>query len=409
MADIVLGVQWGDEGKGKLVDHLAQNYDFVVRFQGGHNAGHTIVANGQTHALHLIPSGVLYPHCKIVIGNGVVIALDALTKEMQPFGDLKGRLFVSDRAHLILPYHQVLDINHEQNPKRAIGTTQKGIGPAYQDKIARVGLRVGDLRSPKLLKEKLAFHLSSMPDKQNIPSMQSLEQYIDNYAPSILPYITDTTTLLWEATKAQKRILLEGAQGSMLDIDFGTYPYVTSSTTIAPGACSGSGLSIKDIDQIIGVAKAYCTRVGNGPFPSEDLGAVGAYLRQKGHEFGTTTARARRCGYFDALGVKYACRLNGCTQLALMKLDVLDGLEEVLVGVGYEKEGQEIAHVPSNLEGITPLYQKFKGWESTAGVRKFEDLPKEAQEYILALEDFMGVPIKIISTSPKREDMILRS
>lgn len=409
MADVVLGVQWGDEGKGKLVDRLAQHYDFVVRFQGGHNAGHTIVTNNQTYALHLIPSGVLYPHCKVVIGNGVVVALDALATEMRPFRDLRGRLFVSDRAHLILPYHQILDISHEQSLQRAIGTTKKGIGPTYQDKIARLGLRLGDLRTPKLLREKIAFNLSQMPHKEHLPSMQSLESYLNTYAPQILPYITDTTELLWESVDAHKRILLEGAQGSMLDIDFGTYPFVTSSTTTAAAACSGSGLSIKDIDQIIGVAKAYCTRVGNGPFPTEDTARVGAFLQEHGAEFGTTTARVRRCGYFDALAVKYACRINGCTQLALMKLDVLDGLDQVLVGMGYEREGQRIMHVPSDLEDLMPIYKVFKGWKSTAGISHFKDLPQAAQEYVLALEDFIGVRISVISTSPKREEMILRS
>ncbi|BDQ28026.1 adenylosuccinate synthase [Helicobacter heilmannii] len=399
MADVVVGVQWGDEGKGKLVDRLAPNYDFVVRFQGGHNAGHTIVADGKTHALHLIPSGVLYPQCKNVIGNGVVVALDALLKEMKPFGDLKGRLFVSDRAHLILPHHPMQDMRTE-NGRGAIGTTKKGIGPAYQDKIGRVGLRVGDLREPKLLKDKLAHHLSAHAHTPDLPTLKALEDYLNTYAPKVLPYTTDTTALLWEAIDQNKKILLEGAQGSMLDVDFGTYPFVTSSTTIAAGACSGSGLSVKDIDKIIGVAKAYCTRVGLGPFPTEDLGQVGAYLREKGHEYGTTTNRARRCGYFDAVAVKYACRLNGCSELALMKLDVLDGLEEILVGVGYENSS------PS-LEGAKPIYKCFKGWGHSAGVGEFNALPKEAQEYILALQELIGVKIGAVSTSPQRENMVL--
>ncbi|BEG57838.1 Adenylosuccinate synthetase PurA [Helicobacter sp. NHP21005] len=399
MADIVVGVQWGDEGKGKLVDRLAPNYEFVVRFQGGHNAGHTIVADGKTHALHLIPSGVLYPQCKNVIGNGVVVALDALVEEMKPFGDLKERLFVSDRAHLILPHHPMQDVRTE-NTQSAIGTTKKGIGPAYQDKVGRVGLRVGDLREPKRLKDKLAHHLSAHANTPDLPTLDALEDYLMSYAPKVLPYITDTTALLWEAIDRGQKILLEGAQGSMLDVDFGTYPFVTSSTTIAAGACSGSGLSVKDIDKIIGVAKAYCTRVGLGPFPTEDLGQVGAHLREKGHEYGTTTNRARRCGYFDAVAVKYACRLNGCSELALMKLDVLDGLEEILVGVGYED-----AH-PS-LEGAKPLYKRFKGWERSAGVSDFNALPKEAQDYILALQELIGVKIGVVSTSPQRENMVL--
>ncbi|WP_104741734.1 adenylosuccinate synthase [Helicobacter ailurogastricus] len=400
MADVVVGVQWGDEGKGKLVDRLAPNYDFVVRFQGGHNAGHTIVANGKTHALHLIPSGVLYPQCKNVIGNGVVVALDALAEEIKPFGDLKGRLFVSERAHLILPHHCLQDVRTEGNATRAIGTTKKGIGPAYQDKVGRVGLRVGDLKEPKLLKEKIAQHLSAHANTPDLPTLDALEDYLMSYAPKVLPYIIDTTALLWEAIDRQQKILLEGAQGSMLDVDFGTYPYVTSSTTIAAGACSGSGLSVKDIGKIIGVAKAYCTRVGLGPFPTEDLGQVGAFLRERGHEFGTTTNRARRCGYFDAVAVKYACRLNGCDEVALMKLDVLDGLEEILVGVGYE-------NTSPNLEGAKPIYKSFKGWNNSAGVSDFNALPKEAQAYILALQEIIGVKIGAVSTSPKRENMVL--
>ncbi|WP_199767065.1 adenylosuccinate synthase [Helicobacter salomonis] len=399
MADVVVGVQWGDEGKGKLVDRLAQDYDFVVRFQGGHNAGHTIVAKGRTYALHLIPSGVLYPQCKNVIGSGVVIALDALVQEIAPFDNLQGRLFVSERAHLILPYHQMLE--SRQEAQSAIGTTRKGIGPAYQDKIGRVGLRMGDLLQPKILQEKIAtlahLHDTSM-----------LENYLHTYAPTIIPYIADTTRMLWEGVQEGKRILLEGAQGSMLDIDFGTYPFVTSSTTISAGACSGSGLSVKDIDKIIGVAKAYCTRVGNGPFPSEEKGAVGEWLREKGHEFGTTTQRARRCGYFDAVAVRYACRLNGCTELVLMKLDVLDGLEEILVCVGYEKEGQTISHMPHSLEGVKPLYKRFAGWTRSADACHFQDLPQAAQIYVNALEELVGVRISAISTSPKREKMILR-
>ncbi|WP_120944866.1 MULTISPECIES: adenylosuccinate synthase [Helicobacter] len=403
MADVVVGVQWGDEGKGKIVDRLARDYDFVVRFQGGHNAGHTIVAQDRTYALHLIPSGVLYPQCKNIIGNGVVVALDALAQEIAPFENLRGRLFVSERAHLILPYHQMLE--NRQEAQSAIGTTRKGIGPAYQDKIARVGLRVGDLRRPKILKDKIAHNLAHL---HVCLDTKAIQHYLDTYTPLILPYIADTTSMLWESAQEGKRILLEGAQGSMLDVDFGTYPFVTSSTTIASGACNGSGLSVKDIQEVIGVAKAYCTRVGNGPFPSEDVGDLGAWLRKQGHEFGTTTQRARRCGYFDAVAVRYACRLNGCTQLALMKLDVLDGLGEVLVCVGYQREGEALERMPDSLEGIKPIYHSFEGWECSARARTFEELPKAAQDYVEALETLVGVRINAISTSPKREEMILR-
>ncbi|PAF47125.1 adenylosuccinate synthase [Helicobacter sp. 12S02634-8] len=412
MADLVVGIQWGDEGKGKIVDRLACNYDYVIRYQGGHNAGHTIVVDGKKYALHLMPSGVLYPQCKNIIGNGVVVALDALCKEIEQFEGLQGRLFISDKAHIIMPYHQIIDQAKEKSLKNAIGTTGKGIGPSYGDKVGRSGFRIGDLRDIPALKSKLKLHLAQIAYLQDLyqialPSYEQIESYLYAYAPKILPFVTDTLGLLWKEVDAGKKILLEGAQGSMLDIDFGTYPFVTSSTTTASGACSGSGLSPKEIDRVIGISKAYCTRVGNGPFPTEDFGADGEFLRKQGFEFGTTTGRPRRCGWFDALSVRYACRINGCTELSLMKLDVLDGLETIKVCTAYRYKGQVLESIPSDLEGVEPVYKVYKGWEKTAGIRCFDDLPLEAKEYILDIQKLIGVRISIISTGPERDDTIV--
>lgn len=414
MADLVVGLQWGDEGKGKIVDMLAKHYDVVVRYQGGHNAGHTIVVDGKKIALHLLPSGVLYPHCQNVIGNGVVIELHSLWKEIEDFGieKLKGRLFISDRAHIILPYHITLDQLKEKLKKEdAIGTTGKGIGPTYADKASRVGVRVGELRNIAELRNRLGGYyqeiqtvLSSLGGEA--VSFEQMMSELEEMRERILPFVCDSTQFLWEAQRKGKKILLEGAQGSMLDLDHGTYPFVTSSTTLSAGACSGSGLNIKELDEIIGIAKAYCTRVGNGPFPSEEFGEIGEEIQKRGGEFGTTTGRARRCGWFDAVAMKYTCKLNGCTQVALMKLDVLDGFDEVKVCVGYEYKGERIEYIPYDYENVKPIYQSFKGWGKTEGIREFDKLPATCKEYIQALEEMMECKISILSTSPDREDSI---
>ncbi len=415
-ADLIVGIQWGDEGKGKIVDFLARNYDYVVRYQGGHNAGHTIVTERKKYALHLIPSGILYPSCKNIIGNGVVISPSALIEEMAQFkemygGSLQGRLFISTKSHLILPYHVALDLRNEQNAKQAIGTTGKGIGPAYTDKIARNGIRAEELRDTESLMQKILERFHRLAEQNiaiEIPTHSELKATLEGYAESLLPLLADTTALLWEAMDSDKKILCEGAQGSMLDVDFGTYPFVTSSTTTAAGACSGTGIAPRELGEVIGIIKAYCTRVGNGPFPTEEDGEIGQILRTKGGEFGVTTGRSRRCGWLDALAVKYACRINGVSALAMMKLDVLDGFEEVKVCVSYERECANAQNFPSNLTDIKPQYKSFKGWDKTAGIRNFNQLPKNAQEYILFLEDFIGTKIKIISTSPDRDDTIFR-
>ncbi|MCH5313408.1 MAG: adenylosuccinate synthase [Helicobacter sp.] len=414
MADLVVGIQWGDEGKGKVVDAMAGEYDYVVRYQGGHNAGHTIVVNGQKIALHLLPSGILYNQCKNIIGNGVVINLEALLKEMKAFNNLQGRLFISDKAHIILPYHEILDKAKEKSKnKAAIGTTGKGIGPCYADKVSRNGVRLIDLHNPAQLKAKIQAIYEQVQYAQSLydielPSVESVVKQIEEIAGEILPFITNTAQLLWDAQERGERILLEGAQGSMLDIDHGTYPFVTSSTTITAGACSGSGLAPRDIKRVIGIAKAYCTRVGNGSFPTEESGAIGERLREAGKEFGTTTGRARRCGWFDAVAVRYGARLNGCESLSIMKLDVLDGFPSIKVCVGYEYKGKEISYVPTDYENVRPIYKEFEGWDKTSGIRAFTKLPKAAQHYIRELGRLTGIKIAMISTSPERDDTIRR-
>lgn len=413
-ADLIVGLQWGDEGKGKIVDHLAQEYDYVCRFAGGHNAGHTIVTDGKKYALHLVPSGVLNKSAMNVVGNGVVLSPKDFIKELEQFDDISGRIVISDKAHLLLPYHAQIDQARERlKGDKAIGTTGKGIGPAYGDKITRVGHRVGELLNPqKLCDDIISYFAINKPvfDAMGVqtPDSAALLEELQSYHDALSKYITDTTLVVWEALDSQKRVLLEGAQGTMLDIDHGTYPYVTSSTTISAGACSGLGVAPQVIGEVIGIAKAYCTRVGNGPFPSEDFGANGEYIRKKGHEFGTTTGRPRRCGWFDAVAMRHAVRLNGVSNIALMKLDVLDGLEHIKVCVGYEMDGKVVEYVPYTLEGAKPVYKEFAGWEKTEGIREFEQLPKQAQAYILELERLCGAKIGIVSTSPDREDTIIR-
>lgn len=412
-ADIIVGVQWGDEGKGKIVDKLCENYDFVCRSAGGHNAGHTIWVNRIRHALHLIPSGVLNPLCINIIGNGVVVSPEVLISEMGQFENLKGRLYVSDRAHLNLRHHSLIDIAREKlKGKDAIGTTGKGIGPSYADKINRTGHRVGELLNPQRLCDAL------MKDFEinraflefleiEIPKREDLFEDLDRYNRVLAPFITNTTSLLWKALDEGKKVLLEGAQGSMLDIDHGTYPYVTSSNTIAAGALTGLGLNPKEIGSIIGIAKAYTTRVGNGVFPTEDKGDDGERIAQIGKEIGVSTGRKRRCGWFDAVAVRYAARLNGLDFLALMKLDVLDGFEKVKICRAYKYNGVEIDYMPSDLENVKPIYEEFEGWDKVFGLRDFDLLPSNAKLYIKRLEELVGVKVKVISTSAERDDTII--
>ena len=412
-ADLILGVQWGDEGKGKIVDMICADYDFVCRSGGGHNAGHTIWVNGTKYALHLVPSGILNKNTINIIGNGVVVNPDVLITEMAQFENLQGRFFISEKAHLNLSFHSLIDQAKEKlKGDKAIGTTGKGIGPAYADKINRTGHRVGELLEPEKLSEALSRDFAA--NKYifdtlgiNLPSKLEIYEELKRFKNTLAPYIADTTNMIWKALSENKKVLVEGAQGSLLDIDHGTYPYVTSSNTVAAGACSGLGLSPKDIGEVIGIVKAYTTRVGNGAFPTEDKGAQGDIMCEVGKEFGTTTGRRRRCGWFDAVGVKYASRLSGIDKFALMKLDVLDGFEKIKICKAYKIGEKIIDYFPVNLDEVEPVYEEMDGWESVKGVSKFEDLPKNAQIYIKKIEELTGVKVGFISTSPERTDTII--
>ena len=416
-ADLVIGIQWGDEGKGKIVDMLCQNYDVVCRSGGGHNAGHTIVVGQKKYALHLVPSGILHKNTTNIIGTGVVLNPAVLIEELKQFGDIsqfEGRFFISNRAHLNLEFHSQIDKAKEAaKGKNAIGTTLKGIGPSYSDKISRTGHRVGELLNPaKLASDIIAdfkqnkAYFSSL--NLEFPNQSELEKEFSEYKSILAPFIADTTQLLWSKLDSGAKVLCEGAQGTLLDIDHGTYPCVTSSSTIAAGACTGLGLSPKDLGKVIGIVKAYTTRVGNGAFPSEDFGSDGKRLCEVGREFGTTTGRRRRTGWFDAVCARYAARLDGCDEFALMKLDVLDGMPKVKICVAYEYKGERINYFPSDLENAKPIYEEMDGWDSIAGIRSFEKLPANAKKYIERIEELTGVKVGIISTSPERNDTIIR-
>lgn len=411
-ADLIVGIQWGDEGKGKIVDLLAQQYDAVARYQGGHNAGHTIWVDGTKYALHLIPSGVLNPDAINIIGNGVVVSPAALIKEMAQFERLEGRLFVSESAHMILGFHEAIDQAKEKlRGKNAIGTTGRGIGPAYSEKIARAGFRLGELRNVDALVAKITEYFEQNGAIYSAlgveaPEKAALKTELQSYADALKPFLANTTKMVWELLAHDKSVLLEGAQGTMLDIDHGTYPYVTSSSTISAGACIGLGISPKDIGKVTGIVKAYCTRVGNGPFPTEEFGADGDRLREQGGEYGTTTGRARRCGWFDAVATKFASRINGCDELAIMKLDVLDGFDEVKVCIGYDVDGEVVDYVPLELERAKPVYKSFPGWEKTVGIRSWDALPEAARAYLRAIEALTETRIGMVSTSPDRNDTI---
>ena len=415
---VVLGTQWGDEGKGKIVDLLTDKASYVVRYQGGHNAGHTLVIDGEKTVLHLIPSGILRSNVKCVIGNGVVLSPEALLKEMamleQKGVPVKERLLLSEACPLILPFHVALDKAREvARGDKSIGTTGRGIGPAYEDKVARRGLRVGDLFNPELFAEKLKvlmdlhnFTLTQYYKVDGIDFQSTLDSALA-IAEVLKPMVVDVTDLLDKARKAGKEIMFEGAQGTLLDIDHGTYPYVTSSNTTAGGVATGAGFGPRYLDYVLGIVKAYTTRVGSGPFPTELDCEVGEHLGVKGHEFGATTGRKRRCGWFDAVAVKRAVQLNSISGFCLTKLDVLDGLDVVKICVGYKAADGSVTDVPpmaaEGYEIVTPVFEEMPGWtQSTFGVQKLEDLPVEARNYITRLEEVTGVPIDIISTGPDR-------
>jgi adenylosuccinate synthase len=416
----LVGIQWGDEGKGKVTDLLSERTDFVVRYQGGNNAGHTIVTGGERYALHLVPTGILYPHCTPVIGAGVVVDPQVLIEEMdilQNRGVDTARLLLSGNAHMIMPYHLELDrLTERRLGKNRLGTTKRGIGPAYADKAARIGLRVQDLLDPKIFSEKLAVALK---EKNllltrvygRLPLEQAeIEANYTNYADRLGPHITDTSQIVQRALDDGKSVLFEGAQATMLDLDHGTYPFVTSSNPIAGGACAGAGVGPRDIDTVIGIAKAYCTRVGSGPFPSEADLADAEILVEAGAEYGTTTGRKRRCGWFDAVAARYAARLNTLTELVVTKLDVLAAFESIKVCVGYDYMGNVYEDFPPNqtiFNKCAPVWEDFPGWsEDLRGARVLNDLPKEARSYLEALESLSGVPISWASVGPGRDEMV---
>ena len=419
---VVIGTQWGDEGKGKIVDLLTDKVAAVVRFQGGHNAGHTLVIDGEKTVLHLIPSGILRENVQCLIGNGVVLSPEALLKEIEGLEakdvPARERLKISPSCPLILPYHVVLDQAREKaRGKAAIGTTGRGIGPAYEDKVSRRGLRLDDLfhreRFAAKLGEVLDYHnfvLQNYYKTEAVDFQQVLEQSLD-WAEQLEPMAADVTGMLHEYQDRGDSVLYEGAQGALLDIDHGTYPFVTSSNTTAGGAATGSGMGPRGLDYVLGITKAYTTRVGAGPFPTELFDEMGEHLARRGHEFGSTTGRARRCGWFDAVALRRSNQINSVTGLCITKLDVLDGLDTIRICVGYNCNGQEF-NSPSLaaevLEGCQPVYEDMPGWhESTVGVKRYEDLPENARAYLRRIEEIVGVPVDIISTGPDREETIV--
>jgi adenylosuccinate synthase len=415
----VLGAQWGDEGKGKIVDLLTPNFSIVARYQGGHNAGHTVYANGRKFVLRLLPSGILHDGIVCVIGNGVVVDPQALFDEIDEVAKagiaIDNRLRISDKAHLILPYHRELDLLSEaRRGERKIGTTSRGIGPAYEDKIARRGVRVGDLANPESLAEAVEHNVAAR-NRIIGDSTMDARQVLADLARAwerMKPWVTDVSLFLDRARAEGRAIMFEGAQGTLLDIDHGTYPYVTSSNATIGGVCTGLGVGPRAIDGVLGVAKAYTTRVGEGPLPTELTGEIGNRLRESGQEFGAVTGRPRRCGWYDAVAVRYAVRVNGLTALALTKLDVLDGLPELQVCTSYRCHGATLTEMPGDLAQLAacePVYETLPGWRApTAGARTYAELPREAQRYVARLEEITGVSAALISTGSAREDTILR-
>lgn len=422
MNRILIGAQWGDEGKGKVIDLLARKSDVIVRYQGGNNAGHTIKFNDQKFVLHLIPSGILQPGKICVIGNGVVIDPEALFDEvtlLEKAGiKVRGRLFVSDQAHLIFPYHKLMDQLKEESSKKgkAIGTTKRGIGPCYADKMARVGIRVGDLKSLPYFKDRLAYVLKERNEflgkihKVSPLSFRKIFAHFKKYRAQLLSFSHDTPKYLYDATKARKDILFEGAQGTLLDVDHGTYPFVTSSNATVGGAITGSGISPTFIDRVIGVTKAYTTRVGEGPFPTQFPPQLMKLIQTKGEEFGASTGRPRRCGWFDAVIGRHSVRINGLDELAIMKLDILSGLPELKIATAYRVGGKltkDYPHAIFEFSKAKPVYETWKGWkEDITHVRCWNQLPLNARRYLKRIEQLMETPIKIVSVGSKRNQTI---
>ena len=415
---VVVGAQWGDEGKGKVVDFLAKDADIIARYQGGDNAGHTVVVGEEKYVLHLIPSGILHPDKKCVIGNGVVLSPRTLFKEIDHLRQrgiyIGDNLAISDRTHLIMPYHLLMEsIDEDKRGKNKIGTTKRGIGPAYMDKVGRSGIRVGDLLDFEAFEEKLTFNLQ---EKAKIlgktqewvesAKAETTEEYRD-YAKRIEPFVTDTSLMLNEAIKSGKSVLFESAQGTLLDVDLGTYPYGTSSNPTAGGVCAGLGIGPTMIHKVIGVVKAYVTRVGAGPFPTELPTDMNEQIRQKGEEFGATTGRPRQCGWFDAVAARYAVRVNSFTSIAITKLDILDELESMKLCVGYRYNGKTITEFPSQihiLENCEPVYESMEGWRTdTSELRKYQDLPEKARKYVERISQLMETKVELVAVGPERD------
>ena len=414
---VLIGVQWGDEGKGKIIDVLTEKSDFVVRFQGGNNAGHTVEIGNDKFVLHVVPSGIFRPNAKCIIGNGVVVDPIVLMDEIKKLQikniEFKGRLEISTRCHLILKYHSLMDGLKEQqsNPERKIGTTKRGIGPAYADKASRRGIRALETldltRFEKRFREEAAFY-NTIFASYNCELVNIEEEWkkLSEVVKLLAPYITDTVLTVNKAARENKNILFEGAQGMLLDVDYGTYPFVTSSNTTSGGACTGSGLSPKYIDNVVGVMKAYCTRVGEGPFPTELMGEEGEQLRKFGREYGATTGRPRRCGWFDAVSARYSCMLNGVDKLAITKLDILDHYDSLKVCVAYKVNGNVLTDMPSDTEDIAkaaPVYETYPGWKSpTTSATRLEELPDAAQKYLKKIAELVGSDIGVVSVGPNR-------
>jgi len=420
-AFVIVGMQWGDEGKGKVVDYVSRYADVVVRHNGGNNAGHTLTVGGKQTILHLIPSGILHPGKTCIIGNGTVLDPAVLLEEIDVVraagAELEGRLFISDTAHIIMPYHKLLDKAQETfRGKNRIGTTGRGIGPAYADKTERFGVRLGDLLDTELFKTKLAdlleyknMILEKLFGEKPLEFDAVFSEYAA-YAERLRPFAADVVPMVHNALKAGRQVLCEGAQGCMLDLDHGTFPYVTSSTTLSAGACSGIGLGPKDINGVIGIVKAYTTRVGEGPFPTELLNSAGEFLRERGREFGATTGRPRRCGWLDCVQLRRAAMVNGVTHLVLTKPDVLSELESIKICTAYEIDGETVSEFPghiSRLERVKPLYEEMPGWsEDISTCLDWNQLPKPAQAYFKRIEELIGVPVAIVSVGPGREQTI---
>lgn len=421
---VVVGAQWGDEGKGKIVDLLTSRANVVVRFQGGNNAGHTLKVGGEQIIVHLIPSGILYPDITNIVGNGLVVDPSVLLHEkaeLRAMGHFQKdtQLLVSDRAQVIMPYHKIIDHGREELLGTSkIGTTGRGIGPAYEDKASRMGIRVGDLIRPSMFRERVYaaldeknFLIERRFRRTKLNPEEIVQEYL-NYGEQLTPHITDTTVALQNFIASGSHVLFEGAQGTLLDIDHGTYPFVTSSNVVSGNACSGAGVGPNVIDKCWGVVKAYTTRVGQGAFPTELTDQLGEDLREKGGEYGATTGRPRRCGWLDMVIVNHSVRLNGLTGIALTKMDVLTGISPLKIAIGYELDGKTLDHVPSNINDfsrVIPRYREVKGWDkSLTDCRSFDDLPKNARDYVEMIEHLSGVPITLVSVGPAREQSILR-